>query len=392
MACVNRYRKRNIDAVLDARRRHGNGEMTQAELNRRITAAGYCPTPNGLLADRELRAVIDCYTACKYDFMHVAFQDGFASHAMWLVVQVGLDDITQGGPLVVFIKSFQFPFSRSRDRHALSNVFCAKMMRKHSNADVIVGNASVQLSLYRMLEFWAIEKSSPEMDPHNEVFFAACYVANLFLEVKHRRMETRTAAELLLPAIERWQTLHKALYGSQHFKPKFNWIWSVAEQLAASPFLFDMFCVERQHRRVKRQVELVRNTTDFERSSLMRVLDSQITSLRNPVPNNCLRGRSVPCVVGGRHALMADSLTMDLLVIHCDDLVLSEIDGRVGVVLSCLKFVNNDDLHLEVEVMEHIHRTHYRQTAACGLWLAGEVRLMFAWRQRLDDDRGFDVI
>ena len=83
----------NIDAVLDARRRHGNGEMTQAELNKRITAARYCPTPNGLLADRELRAVIDCYTACKYDFMHVAFQDGFASHAMWLVVQVGLDEL-----------------------------------------------------------------------------------------------------------------------------------------------------------------------------------------------------------------------------------------------------------------------------------------------------------
>ena len=98
------------------------------------------------------------------------------------------------------------------------------MMRKHRNADTFVGNASVQLSLYRRLEFWAIEKSSPEMDPHSEVFFAVCYVLNLFREVKYRRMETRTAAELLLPTIERWQTLHKALYGSQHFKPKFKWI------------------------------------------------------------------------------------------------------------------------------------------------------------------------
>mgnify|MGYP003313008692 CR=1 FL=1 len=264
----------NIDAVLDARRRHANGEMTQTELNKRIKAAGYCPTPNGLLADRELRAVIDCFTAYKYDWMHVAVQDGFVSNAMWLVVQAGLDDIEQGKPLVDFIKSFEFPFSRrSTDRYALPRVFSKKMMRKHSNAGTIIANASVQLSLYRMLEFWAIEKSSPEMDPHNEVFFASCYVVNLFREVKYRRMETRTAAELLLPAIERWQSLHKALYGSQYFKPKFNWIWSVAEQLAASPRMFDMFCVERQHRRVKRQAELVCSTTDFERSCLMRALD-----------------------------------------------------------------------------------------------------------------------
>ena len=89
---------------------------------------------------------------------------------------------------------------------------------------------------------------------------------------------------------------------------------------------------------------------------------------------------------------MADSLTVNLLVIHCDDLVLSEIDGRVGVVVSCLKFAHSDYLHLQVEVMEHIHRTQYRQTAARELWLADEVRLMFAWRQRLDDDRGVDVI
>ena len=60
----------NIDSVLAARQRHSNGLMTKTALKEFITAAGFWTTPNGLLADMELRLVTDFLAIHKYDSMH----------------------------------------------------------------------------------------------------------------------------------------------------------------------------------------------------------------------------------------------------------------------------------------------------------------------------------
>ena len=175
------------------------------------------------------------------------------------------------------------------DSHRLNAIFSAKMMAKHHNRGCIVANASDQFSLYKMLEVFAKEAAHdcPDLRDHVAVYVLACQLTDVFRNVKHRRMSTADAKGKALHLIKAWQDAHKALYGEQHFRPKFNWVFAVALGLDRSPWLFDMFIVERQHQRVKCHAEAVRNTPTFGASVLMRVLDSQLTSLQDFRPVKC---------------------------------------------------------------------------------------------------------
>ena len=73
---------RNIDEVLVCRQEREAGRITQTRLKETITAAGFCPTPDGLLADLELRAQNNFLQLWRYDSTHTAFQDGSMSQAM----------------------------------------------------------------------------------------------------------------------------------------------------------------------------------------------------------------------------------------------------------------------------------------------------------------------
>jgi len=387
---------RNIDGVLDARERRDRGELTDRALKLYIKAAGFCATKQGLLADTDLRDRFDFLEIFKYDHMHTAFQDGFMSNAMWLICSNTLrlkhGNASDGAPLVAFLKSLQFPVSRA-DGKRLHTIFTNKFMNKHRGKNSIVANASCQLTLYKLLEFWAIEESTdcPELLPHCAVYCAASEIADVFRNVKHRRLDTHSAKAQLIVAIKRWQELHKTQYGATCFKPKFCWIWSIALDLSSSDWLFDMFYVERQHRRVRAQVEPVKNTVQFEGSVLQRVLDAHVSSLldRDILANNyCLPKRKTRSVCGGVPALMADSCVCKGVSIHCDDLV--ERCNRIGVVIACYQCDDDGILVLRVEVMIGRSRTQFSQTARQALWPARDVQLLIAWRAR--PDRSFDVI
>ena len=133
-------------------------------------------TSLGLLAYRELRDRV-----FKYDFMHTAFQDGYMSNAMFLisssVFRVKYRSVSDATPVITFSSALQFPFRRADDLR-LKDVFCDKLMKKQESRKCIVANASTQLSLYRLLEFWAIEEAKDclRLLQHCAVYSAACRV------------------------------------------------------------------------------------------------------------------------------------------------------------------------------------------------------------------------
>ncbi len=155
------------------------------------------------------------------------------------------------------------------------------MVRKHKNHGAIVANASLQFTLYPILRDYACEQAAdkPRLRTHVAVYVAACKVIDIIKLVKHRRLSTQEAKPLLLTAVGEWFRLHKVQYGTVYVKPKFFWMWAIAERIADDEWLFDMFYVERQHKRVKPHAEAVKNLRDFETSVLMRVLDAQLCSL-----------------------------------------------------------------------------------------------------------------
>ena len=103
--------------------------------------------------------------------MHTAFQDGFMSNAMWLlcksVFEVKYGRSNDATPMLRLLRKLQFPFSRS-DGRSLHKLFSEKLMGKHAFRNCIVGNASMQLSLYKILEYWAAEEANdcPELLEH----------------------------------------------------------------------------------------------------------------------------------------------------------------------------------------------------------------------------------
>ena len=244
-----------IDGILAERDRFEHGVISATRLKEHIKSAGFCVTKDGLLADLVLREIFDFHYVFRYDFMHVAFQDGFMSNAMWLmcksVFEVKYGRSNDATPLLRFLRELQFPRSRA-DCRRLHNVFSEKLMSKHVRRKCIVANASVQLSLYKILEYWAAEEATdcPALLEHCAVYAAACKIVDIYIEVKHRRQDTATAKRELVVLIGNWQNIHKMKYGVAHFKPKFVWLWCIAFNLGQ--WWFDMFYVERQHKRVKR--------------------------------------------------------------------------------------------------------------------------------------------
>ena len=111
-------------------------------------------------------------------------------------------------------------------------------------------------------------------------YSAACRVTDVFRDCKYRRLDTASASRMLPRLISTWQDLHKVKYGVRYWKPKFCWIWPIALDIGLSPFEFDMWHVERQHKRVKPHAENVRNTTSWEGSVLTRVVDAQVCALQ----------------------------------------------------------------------------------------------------------------
>ena len=115
--------------------------------------------------------------------------------------------------------------SRGADRR-LKDLFCDNLIAKQRRRRNILANASCQRSLYRLLEFWAIEEAGdcPALLEHCAVYSAACRVTDVFLAVKHRRTETARAREALIVLVGEWQSLHSEVWDST-LQAEFFWLW-----------------------------------------------------------------------------------------------------------------------------------------------------------------------
>jgi hypothetical protein len=335
------------------------------------------------LACESLREKYDFLHLWNYDLMHTAFQDGFMSNAMWLCCS-RISQCKYGNvrceSLVMHLQRCQVPKHRSVGGaiNKLKEIFAPVMIPKHDLRCTIVANASMQLSLYALLRDWALEESKgvAEVLPDVCVYLAACKIIDLYRRVKHREISTQQAKPLMKSAIQTWLELHKVRYGTHHIKPKFCWLHLICARLSDSEWLFDMFCIERQHQLVRPHTEMVKNLVNWEIPVLLRVLDARICLLQNEKPNYCLQGREVQTDFG----MMADRCICGGAKLSCDDIV-KHSDGRVGVVLACM--LNEGRLVLKIEQFRKL-RAAWVHTSVNVLWSAKDVKLPIAWRQ-LDD-------
>ena len=256
------------------------------------------------------------------------------------------------------------------------------MVKVHTRKRTIVANASPQMTLYLILRDYALKvvRETPALQEHAVVYIAACDVIDVLRKVKHRCLSTQEAKPRMVASISKFMHLHKVLYGTVNIRPKFAWLLAIAFGLADCEWLFDMWCIERQHRRVKVQAELVKNTTCFASSVLLRVLDAQVANLQGVDLHRCSLTRKRQVRVEG--ALMADACSFDGVQMAVDDIVTDRRHGNVMVIRGCI-LCDDHRLLLRVNMMTSVQRmgrTCWTPTRREEYRLAKDVYLPIAWR------------
>ena len=148
--------------------------------------------------------------------MHTTFQLGWMSNALWLIAREtsrsksGNDSCED---FVRYVSSFQFPLNNSSVRGKLKRLFDPIMIRKHRSKRCIVGNASLQFSLYPLLRAYALTEfmtaDHPDLLRHVAVYDAACEVVDIIKLVKYQNLSMQEARLMLLTAYAKWFDLQK---------------------------------------------------------------------------------------------------------------------------------------------------------------------------------------
>ena len=186
------------------------------------------------------------------------------------------------------------------------------------------------------------------------------------------------AATKLQGALQHHMLCHIAAYGKEHLKPKFNYMWVVAEQLARDPLVLDCFVVERLHLRGKRAATDIENTRPYERSLVTAVLHSHTNALhRDSSPVFGLVGRTAS------HAgiVVAQCLVCHGVRVHAGDRGFrGDLFGRVS---SCC--MEDACLYVLVQEMALVQQLASHSSvwapvpSPCTVWRAEDVVPALAW-------------
>ena len=353
-----------------------------SKLTRIQIACGLSCTTNGLLACPELRRRLDILGSICYDWMHCALQDGtLTTEANLLLEACEGFGFTSSDLEAHFRNDWVFPQQHQSKGKLLWRIF--DQSRKGLQ-DKVKASASEMLLLYVLLRHFFICRVGhrPEIAAKLESFCAACACVDILLLAKRRHIATTEASSRLQAALRHHGRCHVAAYGNQNLKPKFHWLWDIAELLSKDDFVLDCFVVERLHQRAKGVANNIRNTRSYERSVLAGVLAIHRNTLRMPgSPVFGLVGRTAP-LPKYLEATIGNRLVHQGLHISVGDMVFA--GDAMGCVAACC--MQDGMLYMVVEEML-FHRqatkrsTIWQRPAAMSLkvWCADRLNLAVAW-------------
>jgi len=342
-----------IDTLMAVRDRVNAGTMPQYRLANLEKTIGYNTNPDSILADVGLRAHMDVFGACLYDWMHSALQNGVVTEEVFLFT-TSCGSVGHGSAeLEAFVRSdWQFSFSNRAKGQGLYHIFDKFRSRASDKADRLKASASEMLGVYGLIRHWAatIVGDIDAITPQRRSFDAACGVIDIILQAKRGVISANVASGLLVHAICEHMRLHIEAYGVAHVKPKHHWLLDFARQLQDVGLVLDAFIVERLHLRVKRHEHLVKELSVFERSVLAGIflllfiyllfssvcwsvfagiVNNQFDEAAKPVSSG-LRG--TPYLFDG--VLVSDHLCVGALRVSTQDIVLR--GDQAGIVRLCV--------------------------------------------------------
>ena len=271
------------------------GRLSLNQLSSLETAYGLRSNPDGLLAARNLRSLVDPVKCMTYDWMHNTLQDGVYSVEAECFLKAcepfGIDR-----PMVrAFLKDggWAYPDCHKSKCGQIYRIFDNwRVSEKHP--DKLKCGASELLSVYNLLRHF-VDVHVPrheEMADKRMSFESCCKVVDLLRAAKHNMADLTTLVPLLQQEMCRHLNLFITAYGDAKVRPKNHWNLDVPPQISRDQLVLDMFVVERTHLKVKRVAENVRNTSRFERSVLAGVLCMSLRAAEADAGDHNLRGRT----------------------------------------------------------------------------------------------------
>ena len=289
------------------------GNSTKAQVERMEKAFGLSHSPEGVLADLDLRRVVQPITVHSYDSMHVALSNGIASFEIHAFLRRG----QAAGVTLEALHSFLaadwvFPAHLKNKGRSVPNVFTPA---RQGSGDHFKAAASEVLLIIPVLRYFAVTVLLPTGLMREEIqsLLAMCKVVDELQALKRGKGSA--------DAVEAAVSEHLRAFGIAYcdeFKPKHHFAIHLASQIRRDGgILMDAFVLERKHQMVKICAEHTDNTVSYEKSVLCRAVLQQLRDLQDPGWSSFgLQGRILPFPELRASLGVAEAVASQQLVAH----------------------------------------------------------------------------
>ena len=195
----------HVDMLLEAQSRVTAGALSKARFADLQKVCGLNCSPNGVLADLELRQHIDAVNVTTVDWLHTTMQDGTVTIETFLFVSSCEElGVTTMADLEAYMKSnWQFPAAFRQKGRLLYHVFDACRTPAH---DKIKCTATEMLGVYGLLRHFVQTRicDRHEIADHRSSFEAACKTLDIIKSAKQQILLLSLVAGLSIFLLSYW--------------------------------------------------------------------------------------------------------------------------------------------------------------------------------------------
>ena len=333
---------------------------------------------------------VDWFGCFAYDWVHTLLQDGPLHVELFEYLQqckeaVWFPQVEQWLQL-----PWEFPKSFRRKGSQLWRIFSDWRSSRGGEHSKIHCSASELLGCYSLVRLLLELKvpNVPERAAAKDSFLLCCKLADICQSAKKRTMPMLEAANALEATHRAYMAKHIEVYGREFVRPKFHWMFDIADQFRRDAMVHDQLVVERLHLRVKRPAEIIDNTIRWERSVLAECLNHQMQDLQLLCGPSYMMDERVSRQAQFPNAIFCQNLRVMGMQLSVGDVLVW--GDRAGKTVMCGQ--ENDDFFVVLELWDKVEMltasaAKYRTTGMRHCVVdALEVAMVCAWHHLNDDE------
>ena len=319
-----------------------NAKFEELEMATGITFNSYC-----VFLDAVIMMLVKPITSITYDWLHIFYVGGLANHDLFFLFKLIRKTLKiKFKDLHAFVSAeWSLPGFISGSVK-IAELFSDARERSMDAAGGMKASASELITalpyIRHFMETIVMPRANAKLQQAVATFLALCDLNDvimkakkgLFLCVKHM-------AGLMRKAINTYTRLRIATWDKSTCKPKFHFLFHLAEQFLRDGCIWDTFALERKHKISKCYAEAVTNFRCFDKSVNLRTLLENRRQLQELRVNSCLLGEtcmapSLAVEIGEPSVEVAHKLDWQGAIFNVGDVLL--LRGSFFCVQACLDY------------------------------------------------------